>query len=273
MIGAGTPIDGGVVSRTDTICAAEAVLLAASDAVQFTVVVPIGNTEGASLATDATPTASDASASPIETEAPWGDSASASMSGGAAIAGGTVSSTVTSWLAVCSFPAASAAVHTTVVVPVPNRAGASLEMETTPTASDAVAWPWSTCVPAGPAASASTDPGAYRAGGTVSTTDTTCESAAVLPAPSAAVHVTTVLPTGNVSGASLETETGPAASDASGAPRSTTVPPGDSASASTSGGAAIRGGVVSSTVIDCRACAALPAASAAIHVTMVSPIG
>ena len=248
-------------------------MLALSIAVQFTIVVPRGNRAGASLATDATPTASVATGEPMSTGVPSGDEASAVTLAGAASAGGVVSTTRTSCAAVCLLPAASAAVHATTVVPRPNSGGASLAMDTTPTASDAVAAPWSTAVPARPSASASTESGAYTDGGVVSTTETTCESDAVLPAASAAVHVTMVLPTANASGASLETDAMPTESDASGSPMSTALASAATASNSTSGGAEIEGGVVSSIVTVCRACAALPAASAAVHVTAVSPTG
>ena len=209
----------------------------------------------------------------MSTGVPSGDEASAVTLAGAASAGGVVSTTRTSCAAVCLLPAASAAVQATTVVPRPNSGGASLVMDTTPTASDAVAAPWSTAVPAGPSASASTESGAYTDGGVVSTTETTCESDAVLPAASAAVHVTMVLPTANASGASLDTDAMPTESDASGSPMSTALASAATASNSTSGGAEIEGGVVSSIVTVCRACAALPAASAAVHVTAVSPTG
>ena len=264
---------GGVVSRTSTCCRAVASLPASSIAVQVTVVVPSWNRAGASLATEATPTASDTSGDPMSTGVPSGEEASTDTLAGAARVGGVVSATVTSCAAVCLLPAASAAVQVTTVVPRPNRGGASLAMDTTPTASDAVAEPWSTAVPAGPAASARTDSGAYTDGGVVSTTETTCESDAALPAASDAVHVTTVLPTANAAGASLATDAMPTVSDASGSPMSTALASAAAASNSTSAGAAIDGGVVSSIVTVCRACAALPAASAAVHVTIVSPTG
>ena len=264
---------GGVVSWTVMRCRAVASLPAASVAVQVTVVVPSGNRAGASLATDATPTASDASGVAMSTGVPSGVAASTVTLTGAASDGGVVSTTVTSCVAVCVLPASSAAVQVTVVVPSGNRAGASLATDATPTASDAVAAPWSTSVPDGPAASARTDSGAYTDGGVVSTTETTCESDAELPAASAAVHVTTVLPTANAAGASLATDAMPTASDASGSPMSTALASAAAASNSTSAGAAIDGGVASSIVTVCCACAALPAASAAVHVTIVSPTG
>ena len=261
------------MSLTSTDWAAVAALPAASAAVHVTTVVPIGNTGGASLSSEATPTASVASAVPMSTAAPAGESASAVTLAGARSDGGVVSATVTSCPAVIVLPAASAAVHVTTVVPSPNRGGASLATETTPTASEAVARPWSTAVPSGPAASASTESGAYTAGGVVSTTETTCESDASFPASSAAVQVTTVLPTLNASGASLASEATPTASVASAAPMSTEFASGEAASAVTSGGADTDGGTVSRTVTVCCACAAFPAASAAVHVTTVSPIG
>ena len=237
------------------------------------IVVPSGNRAGASLRTDATPTASEAAGEPTSTGVPSGDVASAVALAGAASEGGVVSATVTSCSAAAELPAASAAVQVTTVVPIGNRAGASLDIDATPTASDAVAAPWSTAVPDGPAASARAAAGAYTDGGVVSDTETTCESDASLPAASDAVHVTTVLPTGNAAGASLVTAATPTASDASGSPMSTTLESAAAASTATSAGARTSGGVVSDMATVCRACAALPAASAAVHVTTVSPTG
>ena len=200
------------------------------------------------------------------------------MSGGAVIAGGTVSTTSTRCCAVARLPAASVAVHVTRMLPIGMTAGASLSRVTAPAASAAagaanrlpgaaVSWP-----AAEPASS--TRPGAAdMEGGTVSRTVTDCCAVAALPDPSRAVHVTAVVPIGNTAGASLATDATPTASDASASPVSTEAPWGDSASASISAGAARDGGVVSSTVISCSAVAVLPASSVAVHVRMLVPSG
>ena len=113
-------------------CRAVASLPEASAAVQITTVVPSGNREGASLATDATPATSVALGAPISTGVPSGEEASAAMSGGASSSGGIVSRTVISCSAVAALPAASVAVHVSVVVPSGSTGGASLSSEAGP---------------------------------------------------------------------------------------------------------------------------------------------
>ena len=269
----GAYTDGGVVSTTETMCESDAALPAASAAVHVTSVLPTANASGASLVTDATPTASVAFASPMSTALSPPAAASIVTSAGAAIDGGIVSDIVTAWRACAALPAASAAVHVTTVSPTGYAAGASLPSSATPTASDAVAVPMPSSGVDGPAASASTAGGATSSGGVVSRTVTRCSAVAALPAASAAVQVTVVVPSGNRGGASLATDATPTASDAVALPMSTGAPPGDAASPVTSAGAAIDGGVVSTTVTRCSAVAALPAASAAVQVTVVVPSG
>ena len=267
---------------TETRCSAAASLPAASVAVHVTMVVPSGNRAGASLAMDATPTASDASASPISTGVPSADTASAAMSAGAEIDGGVVSTTTISCVSVALLPAASVAVHVTTVVPSGNRAGASLAMDATPTASDASASPISTGVPSADTASAAMSAGAEIDGGVVSTTTTSCSAVAVLPASSDTVHVTIVRPSGRTAGASFATDaTGvasgaapaPAASPTAIVPRAAAAPSGDSASTVAAAGTRTDGGVVSTTSTRCDAAALLPDASVAFHTTVCDPSG
>ncbi len=125
------------------------------------------------------------------------------------MAGAVVSSTVTTWVAVPILPAASLAVHVTVVGPNGNVIGASLASHTTPTASVAVAVPMATgvCVPV---ASAVTFAGATTTGRVVSTTATVnVDGAEVFPAASRAAQVTVVVPI-----AKVDPETGAHVSDA-----------------------------------------------------------
>ena len=214
----------------------------------------------------------------MSTAAPSGDSASAVTLAGARSAGGVVSLTSTDWAAVAALPAASAAVHVTTVVPIGSTGGASLSSSTGPAASEAAGGASSPpgaaeSYPAAESASSSRARGGSIRGGVVSLTSTDCLAVAALPAASAAVHVTTVVPIGNTGGASLSSEATPTASVALAAPMSTAAPSGDSASAVTSGGARSDGGAVSRTVISCAAVAVFPAASVAVQVSTVAPSG
>ena len=220
----GGSIDGGVVSSTETSCVSAASLPAASVAVQVTVVVPSGNRAGASLATDAIPDPpSDAAASPSGTAFEPAEAASNATSGGARIDGRTVSSTTTLCSAVASLPATSRAVQVTAVAPRGNSAGASLEMDMTPTASKTCGSASSTAVPSAPAASALTSWTAPIAGGIVSRTVTLCVATAMLPAPSIAVQMTVLMPRVNRSGALLSSDSMPLASVATACPTLTGV--------------------------------------------------
>src|SRR5262249_54917575 len=112
-------------------------------------------------------------------------------------------------------------------------------------------------------------------GAVVSATVTLNVFVATLPAPSTAVQVTVVSPSGKrapEAGAQV-TVTGPTASVAAGSGKLTTAPPGPAASAVTSGAAPMAGGVGSATFTVKLALAALPCASTAVQVTVVVPIG
>ena len=108
---------------------------------------------------------------------------------------------------------------------------------------------------------------------------TDCCAVAVLPAASATVQVTTVVPILNTAGASFATEAmgvttaaaAPLPPPTTISPRETAAPSGDSASASTAGGTCTDGGVVSTTWTRCTAVALLPDASVAFHVTSCVP--
>jgi hypothetical protein len=98
---------------------------------------------------------------------------------------------------------------------------------------------------------------------------------ALLPAASAAVNVTVVAPRGKIAGALLDTATEPlTVSFAVGIGMATDVPDGPACSTVIGGGTPLNvGGVVSLTVTVVVAVALLPAASAAVNVTVVAPRG
>ena len=113
--------------------------------------------------------------------------------------------------------------------------------------------------------------GAVALGAVVSTTDTFCLDEAECPAMSVAVHVTTVVPSGNSGGASLATAgSGSTESSTIGRPRSTGVS-GPDASATRPGGACRYGGMPSSTYAVNSAPPDRPAA-VALTATRCAPI-
>ena len=85
-------------------------------------------------------------------------------------AGAVVSTIDTIWESVAVFPAASVAVQVTMVSPTGNTSGASLEIETTPTASVALAPITFTILFSADVASLITSSGAIIVGGTESVT-------------------------------------------------------------------------------------------------------
>src|SRR5690606_32707762 len=107
-----------------------------------------------------------------------------------------------------------------------------------------------------------------RNGAVASYTVTYCSQVAVLPQASVAVQVTTVMPGGNVAGASLLTVTSVQVSAATGEPRfsplAAQLP--WSSSISRSAGHSMVGGVVSTGLIICVADVLLPHASVAVQV-------
>jgi len=117
-----------VVSTTVTLCCAVAELPVASVAVHVTIVVPSGNNVGVLLVIAGLGSAiSVAVAVPIATACPGGVvvvASSAVISAGGVIVGEVVSTMVTLCCAVAELPVASVAVHSTIVVPSGNNAGA-----------------------------------------------------------------------------------------------------------------------------------------------------
>ena len=122
-----------------------------------------------------------------------------------------------------------------------------------------------------PIASTVTSLGAVIFGAVVSTTVTVCVAVTKLPDESVAIHVTTVSPNGNTSGASFAIITG-CTSITVGATSFTTFSSIDVASKIIFSGEMICGIVVSITEIFCVVVAMFPASSDAIHVIVVSPM-
>lgn len=99
--------------------------------------------------------------------------------------------------------------------------------------------------------------------------------AALLPALSVAVHVTVVVPSGNVApdaGVQFGV-TAPSTASVAVTVYDITVPAGPTADAVNGPGTLITGGVVSCTVTVKLVRAVLPLASVAVHVTVVVPVG
>jgi hypothetical protein len=97
----------------------------------------------------------------------------------------------------------------------------------------------------------------------------------VLPCASVAVHVTVVLPTGKVEPDAGEHigAIGPSTASLAVAVNVSAFPAGDVALSAMSAGTVTTGGVVSRTVTWNEALATLPAASLAVHATVVVPSG
>ncbi len=185
---------GAVVSRTVTVNVFVETLPFTSVAVTVTVVVPIAKVEfdGIDTVTDATPTASVAVGAYVAC-APVGPVAS-TVTLGAVITGGVVSTTVTVNVAVAVFPAASFAVTVTDVVPNARIVPAVFEnvSDVTPTASVAVEVNVPTSQPVDCVASTVMF-GAVITGAVVSRTVTVNVFVEVLFAASLAVTVTVVV--------------------------------------------------------------------------------
>jgi hypothetical protein len=258
---------------------AVAVLPAASVAVHVTVVKPIGNVAGALFATVAPVQLSENIGIPNTTEvaSQFPESTGTVIATGAVITGFSLSSIVTVCVAVAVFPAASVAVQVTVVVPTGNVAGALFATVVPVQLSENTGVPNATVAASHAPASADCviATGAVITGFCVSSTVTVCVAVEVFPAASVAVQVTLVIPIGNVAGASFATVAPVQLSENIGDPKTTAVAVHAAKSAGTviATGAVITGFWVSSTVTVCVAVAVFPAASVAVHVTVVKPIG
>src|SRR6266542_1459333 len=255
----------------------------ASFAVHVTVVVPRPKRllEAGEQFTGTPPsTRSDAVGFVKVTREPSGPSASITMGAGTPVStGGVVSRTVTVNVALPVLPWESVALHVTVVEPNANvlpeareQLGAS-EPETRSLADAEKV----TTAPAGPVASAVIGPGTATVGGVVSLTVTSNEAEPVLPDESVALHVTVVVPRGNVlpePGEQL-TEMLPSKLSVADAENVTTAPDPPVASTVMGAGTDTVGGTVSfdCTVTVNEALPVLPWESVAVHVTVVAPRG
>ena len=173
------------------------------------------------------------------------------------------------------FPAASFAVHVTVLVPIGNveADGGRHENDVTPTASSAPA-SYETDAPSGAVAFVVMPPGTVTTGAVVSTTVTSNGAEPRLPCASTTKQSTCVVPTGNGPGEAGEHVAARAPSTASAAvtrPNGTAVS-GPVASTVRSEGTFTTGGLVSRTVTWNVAVARLPEVSDAVQVTVVVPI-
>ena len=137
---------GGELSSTVTFWYDNVVLLAESETIHVTVVVPRGKIKGLLFVTEATVQLSLEIGSPKTTpEAVHSfKSVFTIISAGAAFNGATVSETVTSCVEDTVFPATSVTVQTTGVIPISNAAGALFEGTSPPQLSVADAIPIST---------------------------------------------------------------------------------------------------------------------------------
>jgi hypothetical protein len=205
------------VSTTATRNEAEAELPRLSAAVQVTVVVPTGNNapeSGVHVTGSGPSTTSEAVGAGVNvTRDPAGPNASSVCVGGTTIVG-PASVTTTLNAADPLFPAASAAVQVTVVVPTGNvdpEAGAQVGVIAPDTASVAEAENVTTA-PVGPVAAAViAEDGIVTTGATVSATVTLNPPVATLPAASWAEQLTGEVPIGNADpeGGVHETATAP----------------------------------------------------------------
>jgi hypothetical protein len=198
---AGTVRLGAVVSLTVTVKLALPVLPAASVAVQFTGVAPMGNLlpEAGVQFELTTPTASLKVADAYVTVAPAALVASATTLAGTVTTGAVPSLTVTVKLALPVLPAASVAVQFTGVAPMANllpEAGVQLVAREPLTESSAVAVKLTTA-PEALVASVVMAAGTVNTGFMVSVTVTVKVAMPMLPAASVAVQVTVVMPSAN----------------------------------------------------------------------------
>lgn len=285
---AGHVMVGGVTALTVTVTVQVADLPAWSVAVQTTGVTPTGYMLLTTLAGGEQPgamgpsTRSVADAAPRETLVA-GPVASTVTSAGHAMEGGVVSTTVTSHFASgATLPAASWAVHLTVVVPTGKPSvGASQDGVTVPSTAS-VADGFSSTLVREPVASTGLGQGKVMIGATLSRTVTLKVHSAAFFALSAAVHLTTVSPGGKLSpGATTAAEIlfaqvgviEPSTASVAEAGIQVATVSGPVASTVTSAGHVTEGAVVSTTVTSHVAFATLPAATSAVHVTVVLPTG
>src|SRR5687768_2930870 len=181
--------------------------------------------------------------------------------------------TVTTNIAVSEFPAASATVHVTVVVPIENavpEAGAHAN-DSTPTLSAAEDG-YVTTAPAGLVASTVRLEGTVIVGASTSSTVTCWPAVAALPARSVTVQVIVLVPTGYGASRAAPSERVPATTTPEQLSAAVAVPGSTAASPRpgslptvTAAGVVTDGSSASTTVTVCAATAVLPAASVAVQ--------
>lgn len=173
------------------------------------------------------------------------------------------------------FPAASVTVQVTVVTPNGKEVGALFVTNATEQLSAVVGVPSATPVAVQAVlVLAVMLAGAVIVGLILSVTVTVCVAVFVFPDPSVTIHVTVVTPIGKAVGALLVTVATAQLSLVTGVPRVTPVAVQPVfVVAATFAGAVIAGKILSVTVTVCVAVLVLPAASVAVQVTVVTPIG
>ena len=278
VIFAGAVIVGKIRSTTVTDCVAVAVCPAKSVTVQVTIVFPRGKVVGALLVVtepaQLSVTTGEPNATPVAVQLEFALTVTAE---GAVIVGLVLSTTVTTCVAVAIFPALSVTVHVTVVFPIGNDAGALLVTLATLQLSVVYALPNTKAEFVTlqlVVALKTTFPGGTTIGKPLSTTVTVWDALLALPLASVIVQTTVVTPKGYTVGALFVIELTVQLSVAIGFPRlilkATQLAFADTVIFA---GAEIDGSVLSVTVTNCDAVAELPAASVAVHVTVVFPIG
>ncbi len=265
-------------SLSDTVTVWVHVLLfpAASTTVQVTVVTPIGKVAGALFVTDATAQLSAVTGDPRATVAKQSSaSVVAVMFDGQTMLGASLSDTVTVWVHVLVFPAASTTVQVTVVTPIGKVAGALFVTDATAQLSAVTGDPRATVAKQEPpSVVAVMFDGQTMLGASLSDTVTVWVHVVLFPAASTTVQVTVVTPIGKVAGASLDTDATAQLSAVTGDPRAT-VAKQSSASvvAVMFDGQTMLGASLSDTVTVWVHVLLFPAASTTVQVTVVTPIG
>lgn len=281
--GAGSARAGGVVSTTFTVKLVDAWLWFASAALHVTVVVPSGKVDpvaGAQKTGTGPSTESFADGDEYDAVEPLGPFASTvTPLGTLVMVGGVVSTTLTVNEPVLCFALASVALQLTVVEPSGKdepEAGVQLTVGLGSTMSLADAEN-PTVAPALLVASAVTVPGRFKVGAVVSVTVTVNGGAVlVFPCASVALHVTLVVPSGNVLPLAGEQLTGslPSTTSVADAVKLTVAPPVVFPSTDMLDGTVSVGGVESGTVTENVAVACeLSTGSVAVQVTVVVPTG
>jgi hypothetical protein len=284
MMLAGTVTSGGVVSDppaavTVTVKVREPAFPCASVAEQVTLVVPTGKVdpEAGTQLTGKGPSTTSVADAPKVNGAPEGPVAGKVAFAGTVTTGAVESRTVTANVAVAALPRVSYAVQLTVVVAtgkvVPD-AGAQ-DTGRGPSTRSAAELAKVTIAPAGPVASTVMFAGTVRAGAVVSRTVMVKPPEAVLPARSVDEQATVLVPMANTDpdGGVHVTGRAPSTTSVAVALKLTATPALLAASRVRSAGRVRTGAEESLTAMVKVPEAGFPAASVAVHVTVVVPMG